>query len=121
MLHDPRARWMKEQPAPMTSLPEQPCRSHSQQQFENVNFSGTPSLSRFSAYGCAGRGGLPRADTRRLLIVDDISDNRSILMRRFRASRRRRCRSRLTVAIELIENSCFDLVLLDVMMPGIDG
>jgi diguanylate cyclase (GGDEF)-like protein len=58
----------------------------------------------------------------RLLIVDDISDNRAILTRRFQ---RRgfdvvEAECGLT-AIELIEKHSFDLVLLDVMMPGIDG
>jgi len=58
----------------------------------------------------------------RLLIVDDISDNRTILMRRFE----RRGFDVVEadsgfVAIDLIEKGAFDLVLLDVMMPGIDG
>ena len=58
----------------------------------------------------------------RLLIVDDISDNRNILMRRFE----RRGFDVVEadcglVAIDLIENGAFDIVLLDVMMPGIDG
>jgi diguanylate cyclase (GGDEF)-like protein len=58
----------------------------------------------------------------RLLIVDDIGDNRAVLTRRFQ---RRgfdvvEAESGL-VAIELIEKDSFDLVLLDVMMPGIDG
>jgi len=58
----------------------------------------------------------------RLLIVDDISDNRTILTRRFE----RRGFEVVEVdsgfaAIELIEREPFDLVLLDVMMPGIDG
>jgi diguanylate cyclase (GGDEF)-like protein len=58
----------------------------------------------------------------RLLIVDDISDNRTILTRRFQ---RRgfdvvEADNGLT-AIELIDRDPFDLVLLDVMMPGIDG
>jgi diguanylate cyclase (GGDEF)-like protein len=58
----------------------------------------------------------------RLLIVDDISDNRTILTRRFQ---RRgfdvvEAECGLT-AIELIQKESFDLVLLDVMMPGIDG
>src|ERR1700682_2447 len=64
-------------------------------------------------------------DTRvrpRLLIVDDISDNRAILTRRFQ---RRgfdvvEAECGLT-AIELIDKESFDLVLLDVMMPGMDG
>jgi diguanylate cyclase (GGDEF)-like protein len=58
----------------------------------------------------------------RLLIVDDISDNRTILTRRFQ---RRgfdvvEAECGLT-AIELIDRESFDLVLLDVMMPGMDG
>jgi diguanylate cyclase (GGDEF)-like protein len=58
----------------------------------------------------------------RLLIVDDISDNRSILKRRFerRGFDVTEAESGL-IAIELIDKSPFDLVLLDVMMPGIDG
>ncbi|MDP1868776.1 MAG: EAL domain-containing protein [Bradyrhizobium sp.] len=58
----------------------------------------------------------------RLLIVDDIADNRAILLRRFQ-------RHGFEVveadsgqkALELIDSQEFDLVLLDVMMPGIDG
>ncbi len=64
-----------------------------------------------------------RQDIRpRLLIVDDISDNRNILMRRFerRGFDVVEAESGLE-AIELIEKGSFDLVLLDVMMPGIDG
>jgi diguanylate cyclase (GGDEF)-like protein len=58
----------------------------------------------------------------RILIVDDISDNRTILTRRFQ----RRGFDVVEVdngltAIELIDKDPFDLVLLDVMMPGIDG
>src|SRR6202020_2007378 len=58
----------------------------------------------------------------RLLIVDDISDNRSILKRRFerRGFDVAEAESGL-VAIDLIEKFPFDLVLLDVMMPEIDG
>lgn len=57
-----------------------------------------------------------------LLIVDDISDNRAILSRRFerRGFAVTEAESGLA-AIELIESETFDLVLLDVMMPGIDG
>ena len=65
------------------------------------------------------KSGIPRP---RILIVDDISDNRTILTRRFQ---RRgfdvvEADSGFT-AIELIDKDPFDLVLLDVMMPGIDG
>ena len=58
----------------------------------------------------------------RLLIVDDIGDNRMVLTRRFqrRGFEVVEAENGLT-AIELIERESFDLVLLDVMMPGIDG
>jgi diguanylate cyclase (GGDEF)-like protein len=58
----------------------------------------------------------------RLLIVDDISDNRALLTRRFerRGFDVTEAESGLA-ALELIEKEAFDLVLLDVMMPGIDG
>jgi diguanylate cyclase (GGDEF)-like protein len=58
----------------------------------------------------------------RLLIVDDIADNRAILARRFE-----RRGFEITEAdgggraLELIAQQAFDLVLLDVMMPDIDG
>src|SRR5579862_7598303 len=69
------------------------------------------------AEAAGGREAQPR-----LLIVDDISDNRSILKRRFerRGFDVTEAESGL-VAIDLIEKTPFDLVLLDVMMPGIDG
>ena len=58
----------------------------------------------------------------RLLVVDDVEDNRRILTRRFKrrgfeideASGGRE-------ALEKIENGRYDLVLLDIMMPDIDG
>jgi diguanylate cyclase (GGDEF)-like protein len=58
----------------------------------------------------------------RLLIVDDISDNRNILVRRFerRGFDVTEADSGFA-AIDLIERLPFDVVLLDVMMPGIDG
>src|SRR5215469_531729 len=58
----------------------------------------------------------------RLLIVDDISDNRNILVRRFerRGFQVTEAESGLA-AIDLVEREPFDVVLLDVMMPGIDG
>src|SRR6202167_3959339 len=65
------------------------------------------------------KNGNPRP---RILIVDDISDNRTILTRRFqrRGFDVLEADNGLT-AIELIAQGPFDLVLLDVMMPGIDG
>jgi diguanylate cyclase (GGDEF)-like protein len=58
----------------------------------------------------------------RLLIVDDIADNRAILARRFE-----RKGYAITEAdggqraLDLIAQGSFDLVLLDVMMPEMDG
>ena len=57
-----------------------------------------------------------------ILIVDDITDNRVILRRRFE-----RQGFEITEAdgglraLELIDKNNFDIVLLDVMMPDIDG
>jgi CheY-like chemotaxis protein len=66
----------------------------------------------------------PPADARRprLLIVDDIEDNRTVLKRRFE----RRSFDVVEAdnglkAIELARGGNFDAVLLDVMMPDIDG
>ena len=57
-----------------------------------------------------------------LLVVDDIGDNRSILKRRFESRGFDVTEAESGhAAIELIESSAVDLVLLDVMMPGIDG
>jgi DNA-binding response OmpR family regulator len=58
----------------------------------------------------------------RLLIVDDIEENRRLLGRRF-------ARRGFEIveadsgprALDLIARRTFDLVLLDIMMPGIDG
>ncbi|MDX6710607.1 MAG: hypothetical protein QOH96_1623, partial [Blastocatellia bacterium] len=58
----------------------------------------------------------------RLLIVDDISDNRTILTRRFQRRGFDVVEAECGLsAIELIDKESFDLVLLDVMMPGMDG
>ncbi len=58
----------------------------------------------------------------RILIVDDISDNRAVLARRFQ-------RRNFEVveadgglrALEILERQSFDVVLLDVMMPDMGG
>jgi diguanylate cyclase (GGDEF)-like protein len=57
-----------------------------------------------------------------LLIVDDVGDNRAILSRRFlrRGFDVVEAESGLA-AIEVVDRETIDLVLLDVMMPGIDG
>lgn len=58
----------------------------------------------------------------RLLIVDDIADNRSILARRFQ--RRDFDVAEADgghVALDMIERDAFDLILLDIMMPDMTG
>ncbi len=58
----------------------------------------------------------------RLLIVDDVADNRTILIRRFeRRGFDVREADGGTAALALIDAEAFDMVLLDVMMPEIDG
>jgi diguanylate cyclase (GGDEF)-like protein len=58
----------------------------------------------------------------RLLIVDDISDNRTILTRRFQRHGFDVVEAESGLAaIELVETEAFDTVLLDVMMPEMDG
>jgi len=63
-----------------------------------------------------------KLDRRRLLIVDDVRDNRVLLRRRFerRGFEVVEAESGLA-ALDLIDAESFDLVLLDIMMPGIDG
>jgi diguanylate cyclase (GGDEF)-like protein len=58
----------------------------------------------------------------RILIVDDISDNRTVLQRRFQRQGFEVVEADSGLkALELIDGREFDLILLDVMMPGIDG
>jgi diguanylate cyclase (GGDEF)-like protein len=58
----------------------------------------------------------------RLLVVDDIADNRALLSRRFS---KRGCvvveAETGSAALDLIAQEEFDLVLLDIMMPGPSG
>jgi len=62
------------------------------------------------------------ASAPRILIVDDVADNRMVLTRRFQ-----RRNFDITeadcgmAALDLIERHSFDLVLLDIMMPDITG
>src|ERR1700681_2846117 len=71
----------------------------------------------------AGRE-LKTGDTRapRILIVDDIEDNRAVLLRRFqrRGFEVVEAESGLK-AVEYVSAGDFDAVLLDVMMPEMDG
>lgn len=58
----------------------------------------------------------------RILIVDDIADNRIILSRRFQRQGFECAESDSGQgALEMIERQPFDVVLLDVMMPDLDG
>ena len=58
----------------------------------------------------------------RILVVDDIEDNRSVLERRLRREGYDvECAENGRRALEMVGESAFDLVLLDVMMPEIDG
>src|SRR5690242_19250808 len=70
----------------------------------------------------ASEGAAPEVSMPRLLVVDDVADNRAILTRRFQRHgfHITEVESGLK-ALELIDAEEFDLVLLDVMMPGIDG
>jgi diguanylate cyclase (GGDEF)-like protein len=57
-----------------------------------------------------------------LLIVDDIAANRAILSRRFHSRGYRTVEAEGGLAaLEMIEHGNFDLVLLDVMMPDMNG
>jgi CheY-like chemotaxis protein len=57
-----------------------------------------------------------------ILVVDDIEDNRAVLQRRLeRQGHRVECAAAGTEALAMIAARPFDLVLLDVMMPGMDG
>jgi class 3 adenylate cyclase/CheY-like chemotaxis protein len=58
----------------------------------------------------------------RILVVDDEPGNRDLLARRLtRAGHSVACASDGTTALRCIEDEEFDLVLLDVMMPDLDG
>lgn len=58
----------------------------------------------------------------RLLIVDDVRENREILRRRFERHGFRATEAAGGIeALDLIEREAFDLVLLDMMMPDVDG
>ena len=58
----------------------------------------------------------------RILVVDDIEDNRAVLQRRLeRQGYAVSCAASGGAALALLAGTGFDLVLLDVMMPELDG
>ena len=60
--------------------------------------------------------------SRRILVVDDNADNRELLSRRLqKKGYETACASSGKLALELLEEQSFDLVLLDIMMPEISG
>jgi CheY-like chemotaxis protein len=62
------------------------------------------------------------ASAAHLLVVDDIAENREILQRRLaRLGHRVQCAEDGRRALEMMAAEPFDLVLLDVMMPEMDG
>jgi len=64
----------------------------------------------------------PTAATASVLVVDDIEDNREVLRRRLeRQGHAVECAAGGADALALAGERAFDLVLLDVMMPGLDG
>lgn len=66
--------------------------------------------------------GLVHAGKPRLLIVDDVRENRDILRRRFERHGFHATEASGGVeALDLMEREAFDLVLLDIMMPDIAG
>ncbi len=58
----------------------------------------------------------------RVLVVDDNEDNRTILERRLvRQGYNVECAENGSRALQMISDRAFDLVLLDIMMPEVDG
>ncbi len=71
--------------------------------------------------GALPRTGRPRI-TGRILIVDDDPDNRDVLSRHLtRQGHSTRQAADGAEALQILEDGPFELVLLDVMMPGQDG
>jgi diguanylate cyclase (GGDEF)-like protein len=71
----------------------------------------------------AGEGEEARPVTRgRILLVDDVLDNRILLARRLQRRGYEIVEADCgEVALDLLARECFDLVLLDVMMPDVSG
>jgi diguanylate cyclase (GGDEF)-like protein len=67
-------------------------------------------------------GETPARGNPRILIVDDVEDNRAILARRFQMHKFDTVEADGGLrALELIKTQSFDAVLLDIMMPDLNG
>ena len=66
---------------------------------------------------------MTEANTARILVVDDNEDNRFTLIRRLNRSGYTAVEEAINgkQALELLQAKPFDLVLLDIMMPEMDG
>jgi diguanylate cyclase (GGDEF)-like protein len=70
----------------------------------------------------ADKGASADASPPRLLVVDDVSENRAILERRFQRRGFHITQADGGIpALDLIGRESFDVVLLDMMMPDLDG
>ena len=81
-----------------------------------------PESTSRASEGSAGPTTTPRADAARILVVDDDTANRDVLERRLaRDGHRVTTAADGHEALATTARERFDLVLLDVMMPGLDG
>ncbi len=72
--------------------------------------------------GAPRRGVTPHTDTGKILVVDDNESNRNMLSRRLeRQGHKVKLAENGKRALEMLREEDFDLVLLDVMMPEMDG
>jgi class 3 adenylate cyclase len=79
-------------------------------------------MVRDPAGGVPRRGVTPHTDTGKILVVDDNESNRNMLSRRLmRQGHTVKLAENGLQALEMLRAEDFDLVLLDVMMPEMDG
>jgi DNA-binding response OmpR family regulator len=70
----------------------------------------------------ADLGRRPAHENPRILIVDDVADNRTILARRFQRRNYESVEAAGGIsALELVAIDTYDAVLLDIIMPDLDG
>ena len=88
----------------------------------NLSLNHSSKVAHIDPAAGTGGGELQACSKPRLLVVDDVADNRNILSRRFQ-----RCNFDIveadcgTRALELVAASSFDAILLDVNMPYMSG